>query len=235
MKRKSISTYIIALLTLSSLAITPIGAQEQEKKPLTADEWKAMPLYQGTLVGIDVAGLASKVFGSDIVSSEATVMVNLKNRFFPVAELGFGKIDATNEETEIHYKTSAPYFRIGMDYNVFYLKPYLPGYFTIGLRYGFSSFKYDVKAPDLTDPNWGGTTIPLNYEGVKSKAGWAELAVGLKAKVHKGFYMGFSVRYRSRLSLTKHENSEPYYIPGFGKGGKSNFGVIYNLIYQLPF
>ena len=233
MKKQRISTYIIALLTLSSLMI-PIGASAQEKKVLTDEEWKEMPLYQGTMVGIDVAGVAGKVLGSDITSTEAAISVNLKNRFFPIAEIGYGSINTTNDETDIHYKTSAPYFRLGMDYNVFYRKPYLPGYFTVGLRYGFTSFDYDVQAPSLTDPNWGGISIPVDYKGVKTNVGWAELVAGVKAHVFKGFYIGFTARYRARLSMSKHENSEPYYIPGFGKG-KNNFGITYNLIYKLPF
>lgn len=234
MKRQRISIYIIALLTLSSLLI-PIGASAQENKALTDEEWKKTPLYQGTMIGGDVAGAASKVLGSDIMSTEAIVSVNLKNRFFPVAEIGYGSIDTIDDETDIHYKASAPYFRLGMDYNVFYRKPYLPGYFTVGLRYGFTSFDYDVQAPPLTDPNWGGTSIPVDYKEVKTNVGWAELVAGMKANVYKGFYMGFTVRYRARLNMTKHENSEPYYIPGFGKGEKNNFGITYNLIYKLPF
>lgn len=232
MKKRPISTYIIALLTLSNL-ILPLQAHAQEKKVLTQEEWKATPLYQGTLVGIDVAGLASKALGSDITSTEVSVMMNLKNRFFPVAELGYGSIDTTNDETNIYYKAAAPYFRIGMDYNVFYQKPYLPGYFTVGLRYGHSSFEYDVVASPLIDPNWGHTTVPVSYEGVKTHVGWAELAVGLKANVFKRLYMGFSVRYRARLSMKKNPYSEPYYTPGFGKG-TTNFGVAYNIVYQLP-
>jgi hypothetical protein len=233
MKKRRISTSIIALLTLSSLAM-PIQAQVAGNKPLTKEEWKATPLYQGTMVGVDVAGLASKALGSDITSAEANVQVNLKNRFFPTVEVGFGSINTTNDETDIHYKASAPYFRLGMDYNVFYQKPYLPGYFTVGLRYGFTSFEYDVIAPPLTDPNWGHTSVPVSYEGVKTNVGWAELAVGLKANVFKDFYMGFNVRYRARLSMKEHENSEPYYAPGFGKG-KTNLGITYSLIYKLPF
>jgi hypothetical protein len=233
MKKQRISTYIIALLTLSSLMI-PIGASAQENKVLTDEEWKEMPLYQGTMVSIDVAGVAGKVLGSDIMSTEAAISVNLKNRFFPIAEIGYGSINTTNDETDIHYKTSAPYFRLGMDYNVFYRKPYLPGYFTVGLRYGFTSFDYDVQAPSLTDPNWGGISIPVDYKGVKTNVGWTELVAGVKAHVFKGFYIGFTARYRARLSMSKHENSEPYYIPGFGKG-KNNFALTYNLIYKLPF
>ena len=106
--------------------------------------------------------------------------------------------------------------------------------YTVGLRYGFTSFEYDVQAPPLADPNWGGTSIPVDFQGVKSNVHWAEAVVGLKANVLKNFYMGFSVRYRMRLSMTKNENSEPYQIPGFGKG-KNNFGIAYNLVYKLPF
>ena len=234
MKRLQISTYIIVLLTLSNL-LEPLTANAQEKKVLTKEEWAQTPLYQGVMVGADVSGLATKVLGSDMFSTEASVQLNLKNRFFPIVELGYGSIETTHEETDIFYKTSAPYFRIGMDYNVFYQKPYLPGYFTVGLRYGHSSFKYDIQAPDLMDPNWGHTEVPFAYEGVKSNAGWLELVLGLKTQVYKSFYMGFSVRYRSRLSITKNEHSEPYYVPGFGKNGSSNIGITYNIYYKLPF
>ena len=234
MKRLQISTYIIVLLTLSNL-LEPLTANAQEKKVLTKEEWAQTPLYQGVMVGVDVSGLATKALGSDMFSTEASVQLNLKNRFFPIVELGYGSIETTHEETDIFYKTSAPYFRIGMDYNVFYQKPYLPGYFTVGLRYGHSSFKYDIQAPDLTDPNWGHTEVPFAYEGVKSNASWLELVLGLKTQVYKNFYMGFSVRYRSRLSIAKNEHSEPYYVPGFGKNGSSNIGITYNIYYKLPF
>jgi hypothetical protein len=68
------------------------------------------------------------------------VEVNLKNRYVPVAEIGYGTTDTTDDGTNIHYQASAPYFRIGMNYNVFFKKPYLPGFLYGGIRYGFTSF-----------------------------------------------------------------------------------------------
>ena len=234
MKKRLISTYIIALLVLSNLLI-PTSAHAQEIKILSEDKEEELPFYQGLMVGVDVSGLASKAFGSDAFSSEISIHANLKNRFFPVVEIGYGKTDTTGEETNIHYQTSAPFFRVGMDYNVFYKKPHLPGYFTVGLRYGFSSFTYDMQSPDLVDPNWGHTSIPVTYNDVKSNAGWLELVLGMKTQVYKDFYMGFTVRYRARQSMKKHENTEPYYIPGYGRGKTSNFGITYSLSYRLPF
>ena len=100
-------------------------------------------------------GAGGYLLGGDILSSEIIVQTNLKNRFLPVVEIGYGKTDVINDANDMHYKTSAPYFRIGMDYNVFYQKPYLPGYLYVGLRYGMSSFTYDASGPDMTDPNYG--------------------------------------------------------------------------------
>jgi len=235
MKKLSISIYIIALLTLSSL-LFPSNIHAQEAKiPMDKKEEEKVPFFQGMYIGVDVFGLLNKALGSDITTTEIGIEANLMNRFFPVLEVGLGNMDTTDDETNIHFKTSAPFFRVGMNYNVFYKKPHLPGYFTVGLRYGFSSFDYDVQSPDLVDPNWGHTSVPVSYEGVKTNVSWLELVVGLKANVYKSFYMGFNVRYRSRLSMTKNANSEPYYIPGYGRGKSNNFGITYNLIYKLPF
>lgn len=235
MKKKQISIYIIALLMLGNLTSHPLKAQTQTTPKALNETTTETSLFQGVYLGIDVFGLANKVLGSDITSTEVNAEMNLKNRFFPVVEVGYAAIETSGEETDIFYKSSAPYFRIGMNYNVFYKKPHLPGQLLVGLRYGYSSFEYDVNAPALTDPNWGHTSVPFAYEGVKSNASWVEVCAGLKTQVYKGFYMGFTVRYRSRLSQKVHENSEPYYIPGFGKNGSTNVGLTYNLIYKLPF
>lgn len=237
MKKKT-SKYISLLLILNSLLLLPSSSawgQKKSKEELKAD-YKAAPFYQGSSVGVEVAGLASHLLGSDILSSEVILQSNLKNRFFPTIEVGYGKADAIHDTNELHYKTSAPYFRIGMDYNAFYLKPYLPGYLYAGLRYAMTSFTYDISGPDMYDPNYGGVLqVPYVFEGNKSKASWMEAVVGIKVKIYKGFCMGWAVRYRMRMNVTNTENSEPWYIPGFGKNASSSFNLTYNLIYNLPF
>ncbi|EFV66693.1 hypothetical protein HMPREF9011_02918 [Bacteroides sp. 3_1_40A] len=161
--------------------------------------------------------------------------VNLKNRYVPVAEIGYGTTDTTDDGTNIHYKASAPYFRIGMNYNFFFKKPYLPGFLYGGIRYGFTSFSYDVDAPTMKDPTWGFPEIPFSYDGIKTTVTWAELLAGIKVNVYKNFYMGWSLRYRIRMNIKKAEHTEPWYIPGFGKNNSTNLGVTYSLIYKLPF
>ena len=235
MKKKSISTYFIALLVLSSLLACPARLSAQNVQSRQTGDTTQQPLFQGIMVGVDVYGFLNQALGSDIRSTEASIEANLQNRFFPVVEFGYGSIDTTDDETDIHYQTSAPFFRLGVNYNVFYKKPELPGCLTVGLRYGFSSFKYDVQAPDLTDPNWGHTQVPVSYTGVKCNVGWLEAVVGLRANVYKDFHLGLNLRYRSRLNMSQNEHSEPYYIPGYGRGKSTSIGITYSIIYKLPF
>ena len=224
MKRPLISISII--LFLSSLFLLP---------PVEAQEKKRAAFYQGTSVGAEVFGLMNKALGSDFKSAEAIVQINLKNRYMPVAEIGYGTTDVTNDKTNIHYKAASPYVRIGMDYNTMHKKPHLPGYIFVGGRIGHTSFAYDVDAPDLQDPIWKGLSIPFAHRNVKTNVTWIEIVVGVKTHILKGFHMGWSMRYRSRLNMKENENSAPYYVPGFGKNGKSSFGLTYHLTYHLPF
>lgn len=165
---KKRETLIYTILLGSSLLLCPLRSTAQEKKTATTEEKATVPLYQGTYVGLDVFGLGSKIFGSDFTSAEVSVEVNLKNRFIPIIEIGYGHTDTTDDETNIHYKASAPYFRIGMNYNILFKKPHLPGYAYGGIRYGFTSFTYDVDAPVMVDPTWGNITVPFTYNGVKA-------------------------------------------------------------------
>lgn len=189
--------------------------------------------YQGTNIGIDLFGLANKALGGDAISSEVMLEVDLKHRFFPIVEIGYGKIDTTDDDLNIHYKTSGPYARIGLNYNVQYKKK-RPGYIYLGLRYAISSFSYDINGPNLVDPIWK-TEIPFNYKGLDTTFHWAEIVFGLKARIFSKIHMGWALRYKMRLSETSHPNARAHYIPGFGINNSTRLGVTYNIIYQLPF
>ena len=224
--------------------VPPQGAPPKKEKK-DAKEEVHYPLYNGMSVGLDLWGIGSSVFGGDFLSSEVSVDVNLKNRFFPIAELGYGSTDTWSDKG-IHYKSNAPYFRIGMDYNTLYKKQH--GHMLlVGLRYGVSSFKYDVDAlglddpiyggivgnPNLDDEIWGGS-LPYNHKGMKGSMQWAEFCVGIRAHVWKALYMGWSLRFKFKLSASADEYGDPWYVPGFGKYGSNTMGVTYTITYKLP-
>ena len=232
--KKRIFAYIInivALLVLS-LPVFSQGNQGQKAVPKVQTVPKEIfPLYNGTFVGLDLYGLGGNVFGSKFTSSEVSVDVNLKNRFFPVLEVGYGKTD--DEENSISYKSSAPYFRVGMNYNMMFRKKNM-SHLYLGWRYGFSALSYDVKGSALEDDIYSGE-VPFESMGEKTNAHWMELLFGIRAQVYKNFLMGWSLRYKAKLSVKENAHSTPWYIPGFGENKSTNFGVTYSLIYKLPF
>jgi hypothetical protein len=109
------------------------------------------PLYNGLYVGVDLYGPGASLLGSDFFSTEVQASVNLKNRYMPALEIGYGKTDTWNENG-IHYKNSAPYIRIGADYNFRWKKVDYDDVLYMGLRYGFTSFKYDVAMAAIPIP-----------------------------------------------------------------------------------
>jgi hypothetical protein len=59
---------------------------------------------------------------------------------------------------------------------------------------------------------------------------------GLKVRVFKQLYLGFTARFKLALSISGDGNLRPYYVPGFGKNiGSSAWGFSYYVFYRLPF
>ena len=252
----SYSIKIISLLLLLTIGI-PLQAQQRpyvaptpkrdQKKNVKEEPKEVVPLYNGTFVGVDLYGIGSKILGGNQLGSEVSVSVNLKNRFLPTAEIGFGSSDSWNE-TGIHYKSSAPYFRIGIDYNTMAKKKEKNSFLYVGLRYGLSHMKYDVNSmpiqdpifggemanPSLEDNIWGGT-VPYNYLGQKATMQWFEFVLGVKVQIYRSFYMGWAVRLKYKLSASTSEYGNPWMVPGFGKYDSKNMGITYSLIYKLPY
>lgn len=252
MEQEILRSFIAKLICLTFLFISvgSLHAQNSGQKNKDKDNKKTetvyFPLYNGLTVSADLYGVGEKMFGGDLLSSEIAVEANLKNRFLPVLELGYG---TTNNRSEkgIHYKSSAPYFRIGLNYNTMYKKG-KPNFLYVGLRYGFTTFSYNIsnisvednifgeniENPSLIDNIWGGD-VPFNHTGLKSSMHWYEFLVGVRTKVYKNFYMGWTIRMKYRLSASLNKYGDPWYVPGFGKYDSSQFGLTYSLIYKLPF
>ena len=245
MARRISALFIDSLFLLFVLCI-PLQAQNTgtDKNAVQAEE---VPLFNGITVSADLLGLGSKALGGDFLSSEIGVEANLKNRFFPVLEIGYGTTDAWNDNGT-NYKSSAPYFRLGLNYNTMYKKG-SESYLYVGLRYAMSSFKYDINTLPLYDPLWGTTgKIPvirddvwggvIRYEGyndLKGNMHWLEFLVGVQAHITGRLYMGWTLRMKSKLSASESIHGSPWYVPGFGTYASSKIGITYSIIYKLPF
>ena len=152
-----------AFLMACLLMLGGASANAQNQKKMATVEKDTIPFFRGMAVGVDVIGPV-QLMVSDYGQYEASLRINLKDKYYPVFELGYGKADASDESTKINYKTSAPYARIGIDWNL--LKNKHDDYRLFGgFRYGFTFFKYDVTSPPIQDPVWCGD-VPYGAGGV---------------------------------------------------------------------
>ena len=217
-------------LTLRAQSAQPAPV-ERAVEQIAEQEEKHEPLLRGLTLSVDVIGIAEK-FVADYGGYEGALRVNLKDKYFPTFECGYAFADKTDETTSIHYKTAAPYFRIGMDFNILRNK-HQGNRLYAGFRGAFTAYEYDNEAPALTDPVWGGT-VSNNIYGVSNSAAWLELVFGLESEITRHFHMGWSVRYKARLTQKSSDYGDPWYVPGFGLNGTTRFGATYNLTFDLP-
>lgn len=222
---KAISYYISSLAISLALAL-PAGAQSMDDIIDPPDTTVNNRWFDGFALSVDLAGVIQRAV-SDYGQYEAALRINIDDTWFPILEVGLGSASHDDVVTLISYKSSAPYFRFGADHN--FLKDKHDIYRVYGgARYAFSYFNYDVSHPGVKDTNWGGVA-QYGEKGVKCNAHWLEFAAGVDAKIWGPIHLGWSVRYRRRLFADNGSMGNVWYIPGFGKAGRTCIGGTFNV------
>ncbi len=194
-------------------------------------EKDSIPLFRGFQVSFDLVGAARLMFG-DRGEIGGALRINLHDQWFPVVEFGIGKANHDNDEaTYITYKTTAPYFRVGIDINLLKNKHQSNRLYG-GIRYGFTSYKVDISRMDLEDPIWG-TKSDIVVEGMKCSMHWFEVVFGIDAKIFGPLHLGWDVRYKRRLSHKEGDIGQSWYVPGFGVNDQNNIGLSFNAIIDI--
>ena len=155
------------ILLSSILLFAPLdtAAQKKQEKGERVSLGELLA-FKGVGISADIFGCAYSLIGEGI-STEVAAEVNFGNRLYPTAEFGWAWCNTTDESSNIHYRTNAPYYRAGFNYNFLTSKENPnPKHYIYGLmRFGWTNFKYDVQTPPITDPVWGGT-VALDLEDV---------------------------------------------------------------------
>jgi hypothetical protein len=231
MTQSRISSFIsraIAISLLLAVVATPLAAQS--KKPRVIQEADTVSLFRGVAVSADMVGLLQKAVSS-YGQYEAALRVNLKDKYFPVLELGYGMADATDYTTSMSYKTNAPYARIGVDFNLLRNKHDIYRAYA-GFRYACTYYKFDIKGDGITDPVWG-DEVPFSVTGVSANYHWLEGVFGVDAKIVGPLRLGWSVRYRFRVAHNDGDVGNTWYVPGYGKQGGTRLGGTFNIIFEI--
>lgn len=196
------------------------------------DKKMQYPLWESVTVGVNIWDPVMRMFGQKYGVADFWAELSLHNRYKPVIEFGLGACDDTPDGKNYTFKSPlAPYFRIGMNYNMFYNNN--PRYqLVIGVRYGFTTFKYEVTDATL-NPGYWGEAESFSIPSQNSTAGYFELVAGVRVMIFKQISLGWNVRYHSIIHESDNKYGKPMYIPGFGKRGGSFMGT-FSISYTIP-
>ncbi len=214
--------------------VDTISGQEYVDSTAIAEKSKLkFPRWHEVTVGLNIWDPLMRIMGQKYGGVSVWGELSIHNRFKPIIEIGFGTADYSPEDGNYTYKSSfAPYFKIGMNYNFMFKST--PDYqFYAGLRYGFSSFSYEITDVRPNSDYWQENTV-FNIPAQNSSAGFGEIVLGMKVHILKNISLGWALNYHMILHESKNTPyGEPWYIPGFGTR-TSAIGGNFSIMYTLP-
>ncbi|MBS1680259.1 MAG: hypothetical protein JST48_00960 [Bacteroidetes bacterium] len=213
----SIIKYIFSNLLL--LVVVASLAQDAEQKPDEKKEKLPPKDFSptGFRLGTDLIDLIKTETGSTFKGWEVNGDVDFANYYLAVDVGSWAKdLQLGNG----NYSNSGNYFRMGVDINLLGKDPDKNMFF-FGFRVGHSNFSESLNytATSSAYPTVPYTVYPsANYvlSNGNVKGGWAEVTTGLRVKVWKGLWMGYTARLKFAPSTKGGVAISPYDMPGYG-------------------
>lgn len=130
------------------------------------------------------------------------------------------------------YNNEGYYFRFGTDVN-FLLKDPEKNMFFLGLRYGISNFNENVKY--VNQPSFPGFgPFSQNLANGSVSGSWLEVTAGMRIRVYKALWMGYTARLKFAPSTSGAANFDSYDMPGYGIISETpNWGFNYQLFWRF--
>lgn len=201
----------------------PFFVQAQKRDSLIQKDYRPT----GIRLGTDVFSLVRNPIDDTFNGWEVSADVDFY-RFFLTAELGYWGRDFTTED-EV-YSNSGSYWRIGVDMN-FLKKDPEKNMFFLGARYGSGTFD-ETLSIQLNDTWNQGSSVFTNTD---AKASWGEITGGLRVKVWKFLWLGYTARYKFALATKTTSNLVPTDVPGYGSTDKKHtWGFNYQVFIRFP-
>lgn len=182
----------------------------------------------GLRVGTDVLALAMTQYNKSFSGWEVSADVDVHRYFVTVDAGGWSRNFSADGDS---YSNSGSYFRLGADVNFL---PYDPdrNSFFLGFRYARSRFSENMTAT-IDDPIWG--IFEQQYSNTDVTGNWFELTGGLRVRIWKVLWLGYTARYKFWLNTSGGQTMLPHDVPGFGRNeDKAVWGFNYLVMIRLP-
>lgn len=220
MFRSSTINILLLLLSLSG----SVAAQQAEADSVSKFQ-KFIPT--GIRVGTDLMAFARGAYDNSFTGWEMSADVDM-HRYFVVAEYGYWTRSYDEPDT---YDNDGRYFRAGIDVN-FLKKDKEKNAFFFGVRYGRSTFSERLIIESV-DPVWGSIISDQSNNNISGR--WFELTTGLKVKMWKMIWMGYTARFKFGLKTNENGLLIPHDVPGYGRTDKeTTWGFNYQIFVRFP-
>jgi len=184
----------------------------------------------GIRVGTDLISLVKSQTKDDFNGWEVNADVDFY-RYYLALDYGasartFASPDSGN------YSNDGTYWRAGVDIN-FLAKDPERNMFFVGARYGQATFSQNLTV--IAHNVFDNTLETLNYAETGVNAHWFELTTGLRVRMWKMIWMGYTARFKFGLSYDATENIIPTDVPGYGRTHKDSYwGFNYQIFFRIP-
>lgn len=193
-----------------------------------ADTVKPGFIPTGIRLGADVIPVVYSFSGNSFNGFEFSADVDFY-RYYLSADVG--RWERSIDGNDSRYSNSGNYFRVGIDVNFLKKDPDRNMLF-FGMRYGRSRFDETLeRSPN--DPVWGIQTERISV--TDRSAGWLEVTGGLRVRIYKFIWLGYTARYKFALHIKDTGPLDVYDVPGYGSTVKPvTWGFNYLILVRLP-
>lgn len=215
---------LIGILIIISLA--DVSAQQDTVK---TDTIKNKYVPTGVRIGTDVISIAKSRLQANFTGWEINGEIDF-NRYY--LALDYGNWGRNLNSDSAAYTNDGKFWRVGVDVN-FLKKDPDKNMFFIGGRYGRSTFSENMTLTSF-DPIWG--TLVSNYNNSDVNAWWLELTSGIRVKIWKIFWLGYTGRFKFALKTDATREMLPHDVPGFGSRADKDttWGFNYYVMIRIP-
>jgi hypothetical protein len=215
-------------LLSSVLLLVFVSTYAQDKKE-AGDSLKRIQKPTGVRIGTDLIAIGKTIFDSPLTGWELNADVDFGRYYLA---LDYGSSSLKDSLDNGYYSNDGRYLRVGVDVN-FLLKDPDKNMVFVGFRYGRSSFNEHLSY-EFTADEFG--PVQKELSNPNASAGWGELITGLRVKIWKPIWMGYTARLKFLPGVKGNPELETYDIPGYGRTSKATYwGFNYQIFYRIPF
>jgi len=233
---RSIFKYCISILFLLAFLVSKGQEEEQEQDTTEVEEVKipdslrVRPSYipTGLRIGTDliqdIKGYKNVTFNGWEVNADIDFY-----RYYLAVD--YGQWAQITTIPNGRYNNDGKYVRFGVDVNMLKRDPDRNMFF-MGLRYAHASFS-DSASYQIENKVYGDRQKYLVNTNLT--ADWLEVTTGLRVKIWKFFWMGYTVRLKFAPQVHGNGELQSYDIPGYGVSSRTAYwGFNYQIFFRIP-